>query len=386
SALKSARVSAARQRAREALASDQPLFKPYTRQLPGWLQWNDHTKNIEVIPKRVETVRKMFELADSGWGQHRIAGWLNVNAAEPWGRGKHKGTRWHRSYVRKVLTNPVVVGTFTPHVVQRDPHTRRKTRKPLEPIHHRFPPIVDRELFERVSSRIGTTAPRGKNAGAAVRSIFAGMIKCRHCGGTITRVSKGEHVYLVCSAANCRPRSCPYEALPYGEAEEAFVTAIRGTIDEAPRGKDSAELDKEIANADAEADMLVDEVQELVAITMEEKSAAARKTLSQREADLANAGDRARTLRERRDQLATASVRRRLDAIEQTLTENPLDVQRANTILREAIERMVMFPAEGRLVIYWRHAHQPQETGLFTSRFDPGADAGVLIDAPAHTK
>src|SRR5262249_41530731 len=113
----------------------------------------------------------------SGWGQHRIAGWLNVNAAEPWGRGKHKGTRWHRSYVRKVLTNPVVVGTFTPHVVQRDPHTRRKTRKPLEPIHHRFPPIVDRE---------------------------------------------------------------------------AFVTAIRGTIDEAPRGKDSAELDKEIANADAE--------------------------------------------------------------------------------------------------------------------------------------
>jgi len=117
-----------------------------------------------------------------------------------------------------------------------------------------------------------------------------------------------------------------------------------------------------------------------------EKSAAARKTLSQREADLANAGDRARTLRERRDQLATASARRRLDAIEQTLTENPLDVQRANTILREAIERMVMFPAEGRLVIYWRHAHQPQETVFFTSRFDWGANAKLLIDAPAHTK
>src|SRR5262249_10848464 len=114
------------------------------------------------------------------------------------------------------------------------------------------------------------------------------------------KVSKGEHVHLFFSAANFRPRSCHYKTLPYGEVEEAFVTAIRGTIDEAPHGKDSAELDKEIANADAEADMLFDEVQELLAITIEEKSAAARKTLSQREADLANAGDRARTLRERR--------------------------------------------------------------------------------------
>jgi hypothetical protein len=169
----------------------------------------------------------MFELADSGWGQHRIAGWLNENAGETWGRGKRKGVRWHRSYVRKVLTNPAVVGTFTPHVVQRDPNTGRKTRKPLEPIQHCFPPILDRELFERVSSRIGTTAPRGKNAGATVRSIFAGMLKCRHCGGTVTRASKGEWVYLVCSAANSSPRTCRYEALPYLEAEEAFVRAIR---------------------------------------------------------------------------------------------------------------------------------------------------------------
>jgi DNA invertase Pin-like site-specific DNA recombinase len=215
SALKSARVAAARKRGREAFASDQPLSKPYTRQLPGWLHWNDQTKNIEVIPERAEVVREMFKLADSGWGQHRIAGWLNENAGEPWGRGGCKGERWHRSYVRKVLTNPAVFGAFTPHIVQRDPQTRRKRRTRLEPVHHRFPPVVDRQLFERVSNRIGTTAARGRNAGAAVRSIFSGMLKCRHCGGTVTRVSKGEHVYLVCSTANSKPRTCRYEALPY---------------------------------------------------------------------------------------------------------------------------------------------------------------------------
>jgi DNA invertase Pin-like site-specific DNA recombinase len=371
SEIKAARVAAARQREREQFASHQPLMKAYTKQLPGWLRWNDYTKQIEAIPERAEVVRKMFEMADAGAGQHKIAGWLNENAGEPWGRGKRRGCRWHRSYVRKVLTNRAVIGIFTPHIVQRDPKTRRKIRRPLDAIHHRFPAIVERELFERVSSRIGTTAPRGKNAGARVRSIFAGILKCRHCGGAVTRVSKGEHVYLVCSAANSKPRSCRYEAIPYGEAEDAFVRAIRHVIDEAPRGKDTAELERQIGMADGAVDALFDEVQELLTISIEDKSAAARKTLSQREEDLAKATEHLRALRERLDRTTTAGVRRRFETIEQTFTQKgPLDAQRANAVLREAIERMVTFPAEGRLDICWRHADEPQEVVFITSRFD----------------
>ncbi len=71
-------------------------------------------------------VGKIFELADEGWGQHRIAAWLNANAGEPWGRGERKGTRWHRSYVRKLLLNPAVIGTFVPHLVRPDPTLRHK--------------------------------------------------------------------------------------------------------------------------------------------------------------------------------------------------------------------------------------------------------------------
>jgi len=125
SALKSVRVAAARERGRRKFASSEPLTQPYTRQLPGWLRWNDDTKKIEAIPERAAVVKKIFKLADKGVGQHSIAGWLNENAGEPWGRGKRKGARWHRSYVRKILTNPAVVGTFTPHTAQRDPETRK---------------------------------------------------------------------------------------------------------------------------------------------------------------------------------------------------------------------------------------------------------------------
>ena len=370
SALKSARVAAARERQRQKFASEEPLTQAYTRQLPGWLYWNDDTKTVEPIPERAAIVRKIFELADSGMGQHRIAGWLNENAGEPWGRGKRKGARWHRSYVRKILTNAAVVGTFTPHIIQRDPDTRQKLRKPLDAIHHRFPAIIERELFERVSSRIGSAAPRGRHTRAEVRSIFAGVLKCRHCGGTVTRVSKGDYVYLVCSAANTRPRTCHYEALPYDEVEHSFINSVGLMIEEAPRGNDTTELDKQITTADAEANMLMSEVQELLAISIEEKSVAARRNLKQREQDLADTEERVRVLRERRDRLARVGVLRRLEAIEQTLRENPLNVPKANLALREAIERMVIFPAEGRAEVYWRHASEPQDTVLHTNRFD----------------
>jgi DNA invertase Pin-like site-specific DNA recombinase len=372
SALKSVRVAAARERGRQKFASNEPLTKPLTRQLPGWLRWNDITKSIEAIPERAKVIRKIFKLADSGMGQHSIAGWLNENAGEPWGRGKRKGARWHRSYVQKILTNPAVVGTFTPHKIERDPETRRKTRKPLNAIHHRFPAVVDRELFERVSSRIGSTAPRGRQTRTPTRSIFAGVLKCRHCGGTVTRVAKGDHVYLVCSAANARPRSCHYEALPYDSVERAFINAAQRMIDEAPRGNDTTQLDAQIASTQAEAAMLTSEVQDLLTISIEEKSAIARRNLKQREQDLADTEERLQTLKERRDSLAKVGVRRRLDAIERALHAEPLDRPKANAALREAVERIVIFAAEGRAEVHWRHASEPQDTVLVTRRFEWG--------------
>jgi hypothetical protein len=53
-----------------------------------------------------------------------------------------------------------------------------------------------------VNARLSATEARGKNAKTPVRFIFAGVIKCQYCGGTVTRVNKGDHVYLVCSAAH----------------------------------------------------------------------------------------------------------------------------------------------------------------------------------------
>ena len=110
---KSRRMSAAYDRKRSEITSGKPLSRPFTRALPGWLLWDDKANQYALIEPRAELVRRIFEKADAGWGQHRIAQWLNEIGEEPWGVGKKKASRWHRSYIKKTLTNRAVLGT--PH-------------------------------------------------------------------------------------------------------------------------------------------------------------------------------------------------------------------------------------------------------------------------------
>src|SRR5262245_47448539 len=103
--------------------------------LPAWLRWDEDTGKHAVIPQRADVVRSIFDKADQGWGQHRIAQWLNQNGIPTWGsKGeKRKAEHWHRSYVAKLLTNSAVVGTFTPHQRITEADGKRR-RKPLDPI------------------------------------------------------------------------------------------------------------------------------------------------------------------------------------------------------------------------------------------------------------
>jgi hypothetical protein len=70
-----------------------------------------------------------------------------------------------------------------PRVAKVEGRRPPKRRTSQEAIPNRFPAGVDRELFERVNARLITNEARGKNAVAPLRSIFAGVMKCQHCGG-----------------------------------------------------------------------------------------------------------------------------------------------------------------------------------------------------------
>lgn len=370
SADKAWRVGEAYAEKRAVFASDQKLTKPYTKRLPAWIRWSDEAAAYELIEERAARLRWMFELADDGEGAHSIAAQLNEDKYDTWGAGGWKARYWHRSYVRKLLTNKAAIGVFVPHTVRKVEGKRTKERKPQEPILHRFPAAVDRELFERVNARLSTTEARGKNAKAPVRSIFAGLVRCQHCGGTVTRVNKGQHTYLVCAAAHAKAGTCKYESVPYDQAERAFRTNLHRTLDTAPRGNDTADIDAKIDQLKVEIDAGEDAVNELLELAISDKSTAARERLRRYEQELEGYRNDLRTALERRGVLMGTNVEKRLEAVQKALTGEPMDTEEANKALRGAVSKMIMRPQEGRLDIIWHHADQPQETLFMTKRFD----------------
>src|SRR5262249_5574213 len=118
SARKGGLVAAAREKKRQDLWSG--VRKRYSRQCPAWLEWNDEAGTFVVIEKRAAIVRAIYEKADQGWSQDRIARWLNSQRTPTWGQGKRKAAHWRGSYILKIKTNPAVIGTFTPSRTEHD--------------------------------------------------------------------------------------------------------------------------------------------------------------------------------------------------------------------------------------------------------------------------
>jgi DNA invertase Pin-like site-specific DNA recombinase len=370
SAEKGRRVGEAYANKRRVFASEQKLTKPYTKRLPAWIRWSNENARYELIEERAERLRWIFEMADEGMGAHSIAAQLNEAKEDTWGAGGWKAKYWHSSYVRKLLTNKAAIGVFVPHTVRKVEGKRSKERRPQEPILHRFPAAIDGELFDRVNARISTTEARGRNANGPVKSIFAGVMKCQHCDGTVTRVNKGEHVYLVCSAAHAKAGTHPYESVPYDQAVRTFKAGLKWTLDTAPRGNDTADIDAEIEQLKVEIDAGEDAVNELLELAISDKSTTARERLLKHEQELEALRDDMRSAVERREVLMGSNVEKRLAAVEKALTAEPMDTEEANKALRGAVSKMVMRPQEGRLIIRWHHADQPQEMLFITSRFD----------------
>jgi DNA invertase Pin-like site-specific DNA recombinase len=283
SALKSRRLLAVYEAKRAKAKSNSA--EPFTRMLPGWLRWDEQARIHMVIPERAAVLQSIFSKADEGWGRHRIARWLNEQNVPTWGgRGlQRKAECWHRSYIQKLLTNPAVIGTFTPHQ-KRDDGNGKGRRQALDAIENYWPSVVDRDQFERVAVIARAPAPRGRNAFIRPASIFAGVLRCSRCNGLVTRVSKGEYVYLVCSKANRKGvNACNYQAVRYGDVEHALVVNAEAMIREAPRGMETAELDAEITNLDAVVDVLSDQASDLADELMGERSGVSRRRLQEKE-------------------------------------------------------------------------------------------------------
>lgn len=364
-------VGDAKARKKQRLAENGLEGKPYTRQTPAWLTWSDRKGRYELIPERANIVREMFERMDKGDGLTRIARDLNQRGVPTWARSGNQRTadHWRTSYIRKVLTSSAPIGTFTPHTTTHDETTRARRDEPMAPVENLFPAAVDADTYWRVNRKLSTKAARGRNARQPPKSIVSGIIFCATCGHAVTRVAKGDYVYLVCSRANMKAAGCDYKAVRYDTVDKALREGARHLIKEAPRGKSTTALEKEIEELQANADRVEQWVFDLIDLSVRDRSPNASQRRASAERELKALQKQLRDLRARRDTMTTASVKDRLKAVEHVLTKSG-DVAETNAALRDAIRRIVLDPVQGHLWIRWHHSEEIQDVPCGTRHMD----------------
>ena len=337
---------------------------------PAWLRLVDG--EWQKIEDRASVVRRIFEQTVQGVGQHAIAEQLNREVVAVFGGG----SRWHRSYIAKILGSSTVIGTMTPHTL--DHVDGRKVRRPQEPIDGYYPAVVERELFDQVQAMGATRAPlRGKHAAGTVQNILGGLACCPLCGGSMTRVnkgngSKGGSPKLVC--ANAKERGgCKYASVDYGQVERAIVGHMgTGFIGELGLGADAPsgsatmdaqmrELDGQIADHEHRLGKLLD------AIESEPGSAALAKRLREVELKVLELKDRRLELE--RQATATIGPKSRLEALHKCLASKSLDVPAANSLLRQCAKAVAVDYERKSLIIRWQFGG---ESKLYYGAFAKG--------------
>ncbi|WP_175657649.1 recombinase family protein [Burkholderia vietnamiensis] len=353
SATKSRRLKAAWEGKRQSI-DDRPL----TAVTPAWVSLNEATGKLELIPDRAAIVRRIFEMYVAGVGYASIAEAFNREGIACFGRAKH----WHRTYVRKILTNDAVIGTFTPHRIVHE--GGKKVRVPLERVPGYFPPVVSNEVFARAQAQLGGgSRPAPKHRGTGVSNLIAGLARCPLCGSTMTRVTKGSgpkggKPKLICTKAKAGA-GCQYHAVPLENVETAIVenaSFIAGTV---PSGREG--LDADLDAAEVRIAATQDEIENL----LQALAAAPSTAIAERVRDLELSLDALRTERDGlADQLVAANgplLAKRVEDLRATLAADPMDRAKANAALRLLLSSVTVDYEHGKLMLEWKHGG---ETGV----------------------
>lgn len=185
-----------------------------------------HRVKLEPDPITALVVERIFRECLAGKGLIEIARGLNHD-----GLITRKKNQWSKTAVHKVLKNESYTG-----VLVWDRQKLRKINNDVPPIRveDAWQPIIDRESFEQVQTKLGTRAPRITHP-RIVHSeyLLSGLIRCKNCDAAMIghAVKSGKFFYYVCGNARRRGRGlCKTPLLPKDKIESFVVDRIKRYI------------------------------------------------------------------------------------------------------------------------------------------------------------
>lgn len=336
--------------------------KPMTANVPTWLRFDKAAGTFHEVPECGEVVRRIFRDYLAGRGVVGVVKDLNRDGVPVFsreGRGR-QGKQWHVSYIRRILENPAVIGTYTVHTLEHE--GRKKTRRKAgAPIPNYFPAIIDEDTFQRAQAiRLDTPAPlRGRNANREVKNIFGGVVQCGRCGSIMNYVSKGQHkgrkyAYLVCSKARYGA-GCKYTLVPYETIERVFLQYGPGLLGQAPTGEKHTGLDEEIRGIDYALGELVDQLSALAEAYSRERLPTLLEKMREMEETRKKWEAQRDDLYKRAGMLADPHIQKRIAELSEVIEAEQLDRRRANALVRMVFSTVTVHPEGGTMDFAYKH-------------------------------
>lgn len=178
-------------------------------------------ENKQFFPHETEApiVIQIFERFAAGEGLFPIAKWLNSQ-----GLTTHRGTPFENRTVEYILRNPVYIGMLRWNPKRR---TRRDYSDPdVLTVRGKHQPIIDRELWETVQTRMAEVKARHRYHGRPSydrKHWLCGIVRCSECGTTL--VFCKPH-YLKCNNY-VRGRCRSTQHVRVDQLAEAFMSCLR---------------------------------------------------------------------------------------------------------------------------------------------------------------
>jgi DNA invertase Pin-like site-specific DNA recombinase len=371
----------------------------YSSTVPGWLRVEGRVyvdnrptggKCIP-IPDRVQIVRRIFRMYLDGEGLDSITSALNTEGVDTWGTGERKAAHWHRSFISKVLDNPAVIGVFQTH---EDTYVDgRRGREKRDAVEGYYPVVIDRETWDRVQAmRSGhKSAGKGKHTTGKLNNLFAGLLQCPKCNGSMflrdhgVRVWNGKpypHRSVVCYAAHSsKGVLCARTGVAYDRIEQAFLRKWKELLDTMPGGVATEDLEVELANTDGALGGALDMRDNTLAAIQRGSTPALLEQLRKTDGDIKELQEEMAKLAQQVAAASPSMVDARAQELAEVLSDEPLDRKRANARMRALLSSVVVDYDACSLSFNWQHGG---ESSVMYS-FPKTDDKGKLVGRKART-
>lgn len=168
--------------------------------------YNPATKTMTVNEAEAQVVVTIFQWASDGSNVHAIAVKLNDLKIPT-----KTGRKWSREGLKRILKNTAYYGV---QYYRKRRHRKigpkkvEVTYRPIEeaiPIHDFAPPIISKELYDRVQERLNNPqSRRGQKQGN--QYLLTGFLQCELCDSPVTGAMKAKETrYYRCIGAINRP-------------------------------------------------------------------------------------------------------------------------------------------------------------------------------------